>query len=217
MKFRRRVSSFFSKRRLLLKNIRGNNVRAEDDFAELYVLLCLVNAASVSYPDRLKAGAKKRTFVVATSPSSQWASASHFVVETASDPKVSYGIRSGFQVQCHDTGTVELDLVIVPISSIIGDVVNGADIASAFEVKVHKRVLVSSLADQVLGKAVRVFDARKVPCYLPSKISRYCLVSARPISDNARRCLTGAGIEWCLFGPELERWIQRTITVLGLA
>ena len=216
-KFRRQVSRFFSKRGQLLRNVRGNAVRASDDFAELYVLLCVLATKSNAREANLRTSSSGKTvFVVATSPSPQWSSASHYVLDTLGPSPTSLGVRTGLEVQCHDGGTVELDLVLVPLSAVANDRVSGADVASAYEVKAHRRVLSSTLADHVRGKAARAFNAFTVPMIQGSQVSRYCLVSLHGITGNAQLCLTGARVGWCIFGGQLNQWINRSLRALGL-
>jgi hypothetical protein len=206
---KRAVSTYFNKRKVLLRTLSKKNIKKRDDFAELYVLMLFAEQSHHAQP----ANVQHAVYFVATSPSPHWNGASYFILVGPTGRK--YAARSGLEVHAADGGTVELDVLVVDISPHMNNAVNSTSVVTAAETKLHRRKLSASAANEVIGKAVRVFG---FPAHKHStKVTRYCLVSANGISHNAAKGLTSANISTCGFGADLKRHVAATLATLRLS
>lgn len=213
-RFRRRVTSYFRARHLLLQKVNGRSVQAEDDFAELYVLMRTLQLAHKGRVVSTRTIAGKSYYVVATSPSPSWAAASHFLLKGKHN---EYALRSGIEVRVVDTGTVELDIILVQPSHVNGNEVDGMAISAALEVKNHSKKISSTVADHVRGKASRMHVPLPVQdAGDPHKTSRYCLVARHPLSANATLSVASAKIAYCDFGASLDIYLRRLLGALQI-
>jgi hypothetical protein len=120
--FKRRVSKYFTKRNLLLQKLNRKGISAEDDYAELYVLMRIVQLAKRGVVYLTTDYKGKRYYTVATSPSPKWSNASHFLLN---GKRGDYALRTGLEVKVSDGGTVELDVVLIEPSNINNDMADG--------------------------------------------------------------------------------------------
>ncbi len=207
---KRKATAFFKKRKLLLRSLANAGIRADSDLAELYVLSRLVQAADRVRVENAATQGSKRVFQVATSPSPDWTHGSRFVAVSPTGAK--YALRTGLEVQTSDGGTVELDIVVVATSTLAGaSKVPSSACRFASEVKLHARSLSASVANEVLGKGVRVFSFPVPLLGNSSTVRAYCLVASNGLSANAAQALTGGGIGHCDLGPALEA-LARSVT-----
>jgi hypothetical protein len=213
--FRRAVSQYFTRRNLALQKLKGGNKLAEDDFAEIYVLVRLLRQCQGGgTPRNTDVGKQgKKMFVVVTSPSPAWSTVSYFELRGRG---AVHGARTGLQVEVKDTGTVELDVVLVAGVTDTMPGVKWQSVASALEVKNHGKKLTSTIADQTRGKASRIHQL-PVPNHGDRHhTSRYCLVSVRGVSWNGKLSLESAGIDEVDFGNGLDAYLRRVLHALHL-
>src|SRR4051812_38904497 len=105
---KRKVTSYFKRRKLLLQNLSGKRITARDDFAELYVVARFVQKAKRTRLGNPSTSKGSTVFLVATAPSPHWTKGSHFILNDTMGKHV-HALRSGLQVAAPRGGTVELD------------------------------------------------------------------------------------------------------------
>ncbi len=197
----RLVREFFTHRKYQLRAMNGKGVRRDADFLELYGLYRVVQAAPNFVTKGLKPGAQGRSvFVVALGPSSRWSEASWFEVTLAD---AVLGVRTGLEV-CARTpevaGTVELDVVIARLDTdpASGAVIEGEAIAG-LECKAHSKTLTNTHANEMIGKAARVWG---IPVPVLSlgedEVERYAIVSMSTMSSNGMGAPQAQGIRFCV-------------------
>lgn len=194
--------------------MRQQQITAEDDFAELYVLMRVLQRTKKSRVGLARIHAGKAYFVVATAPSPNWNAASHFVTAGAG---ATVALRTGLEVFAPDTGTVEFDVVLVEASKVANNHVSDAGLLAALEVKNHTRRLSSTVADLVRGKASRIHVPLPVrDAGDTSRTSRYCLVAREGVSQNGMHSITSAGIANCDFGPTLDAYLAKLLSAFAM-
>lgn len=202
---KRDVSKFFRKRKVVLRTLTGRGLK-NDDYFELYVLGRLVG--KIAPPPIVRQGAAG--FLVAVSPSPHFSNASF--LEFTTNHGRTHAIRSGLEVQGRPArGTVELDVVVLTLRVPQPDQVGAAQIDAAIECKMHSRAIASGSANEVVGKAFRMWD---LPVGRLNGCERYAIASFTHASDNARRVLEASGVAFRLIGPALEDYLTQIVATL---
>jgi len=212
-KLKSHVTGYFRRRHLRLRSITGKGLSRSDDFVELYVLACLLKYIHGAVPANLEAG---KTFIVALSPSSNWSDASWF---QCSGNSSTYGLRTGLEVTAFaDPGTVELDVLFVNLSNPLGPDVPGSIVEAAFECKVHKRSIDQTKANEVIGKAYRVWGQLPVPLLSgPPDVQRYAVLSSSAATPKAGDALNSVAIAFeMLASASFSGRLGKVVTALGL-
>jgi hypothetical protein len=148
---KRAVTSYFRGRAATLRLLNRRRLSEASDYLELYVLVRLARLSKGSLVTKTLNSKGRRVFEVAGSPSPSWAKASYVMVK-------GMAARTGLQVQCQP-GSVELDVVLVVPSlvDLIADRVPAKAAKAAFECKLLTGRLKTTHANEMLGKAHRVW------------------------------------------------------------
>lgn len=150
---KRQVTRYFRARHAELRLLGGARVRQDSDFLELYVLVRLTELAQGDVRQTFQRGGAK-VFRVAGSPSPNWMDASYVQIG-------ALAARTGLQVQC-GAATAELDVVVIdPAQVQAGGLVPAGAAVAAFECKAYGGRVQLPHADQMIGKARRVW--REMP------------------------------------------------------
>lgn len=188
---KRSVTDYFKQRKLLIRAMSGKGIRANSDFLELFVLRQVVAAAHRTAIRQTQG----HVFVVSAGPSPDWNGASYVELTTPSGK--TFGARTGLEVGTHDGGRVELDCLVVPMPQPGSDgSVSSGSVSLAFECKAHKKNISATLANEVIGKAVRVWAGVRVPALAGRPA--YSVVSLTAATQGTASVLAQYGIGFLL-------------------
>jgi hypothetical protein len=213
-RLKRKVTGYFKWRNLELQNLSKQGIEAADDYAELYILVRLLRMVPSAQPRHTTKTGHVDFFRVAASPSREWNNVSFFEVTNSQNQRL--GIRTGLRVLCVDDGDVELDLVIVQTNGLVPPV-RSSDVSSAAESKAHAGHISATVANEVIGKAARVFGLPVAMHRSQRPVERYCLVSLDGCSAGADTALAYQKIARRRFWRDLDGFLRETLDALGVA
>jgi hypothetical protein len=209
---KRQVTQYFRARNAELRLLGGARVRQDSDFLELYVLVRLTALAQGEIRQTFQRG-DSRVFRVAGSPSPNWKGASYIQIG-------ALAARTGLQVQC-GTATAELDVVLVdPAQVQAGGLVPAEAAVAAFECKAYGGRVQLTHADQMIGKARRVW--RDMPLKAVTShggvCQRFAGVALNGSAASVRDVLAAEGIGLADdAAQELEALVSALVNVVSAA
>lgn len=203
------VTRYFKGRVAALRLLNNRRLKDDSDYFELYVLVRLARRGNGNVVATGKDSRGRPAFVVAGSPSPSWAKASYIEVK-------GLAARTGLEVQCAP-GAVELDVALVNPAhvNIQADEVPARAVIAAFECKALKGKIKTTHANEIIGKAHRVWT-------LPLKLikngkataHRYSAAGLNGATAGLDLVLAASGIGLADNLAEIDASIRKLLDVL---
>lgn len=188
------VTNWFSRRTVVAKTLKSNDIDSEADFLELAVLADLVDGSNSWQPKNLSIVRAEQHYLVACSPTTNWLHGSRFEAVSRSGDR--YALRTGISVKLSDGSTSEIDVLIVSLANVLPTAtqITAADLVAGLECKAFDKRLQMPTIDAVIGKACRVWGT-PVPTVMKVTERRFCLCCLLDVAANAKLALATASID----------------------